>query len=107
MATAPAIEASTWLPTEMLVGGRLVAGHGQTFPVTNPSTGEVTVELAGATISQFRQALASARTAADEGSWAATAPGARVEVLRHFLKLLGERGDALKSLMVTETGACP
>ncbi len=105
MATAPAIEATTWLPTEMLLGGRLVAGQGQTFPVTNPSTGEVTVELAGATISQFRQALASARTAADEGSWAAMAPAARVEVLRNFLKLLGERGDALKALMVTETGA--
>jgi aldehyde dehydrogenase (NAD+) len=92
------------LPTGLLIGGRAVPGAGATFPVYNPSSGDVTTQLPAASIDQFRQAIASARATADQGQWAAMEPSDRVAALRRFLQHLTERADDLKSLIVTETG---
>jgi aldehyde dehydrogenase (NAD+) len=104
MATARESDAQAWLPTNMLIGGRAVPGEGEQITVYNPSSGGVTTRLPGASIAQFRQAIASARATADEGQWAAMEPSERVAVLRRFLRLLSDRADNLKSLIVTETG---
>ena len=71
----------------------------------NPSSGELTTRLPGASLDQFREAIAAARAKFDDGEWAATEPGDRVALLRRFLKLLNDRAEDLKSLIVIETGA--
>jgi aldehyde dehydrogenase (NAD+) len=91
--------------TDMFVGGKLVPGEGSPVTVYNPSSGEVASTFPGASLSQFKAAIASARAAADKGEWAAMKPANRVAILRRFLGCLGERVDALKSLIVLETGA--
>jgi aldehyde dehydrogenase (NAD+) len=104
MATNPQPGSHAWLPTALLVGGRSTAGKGDTITVYNPSSGQVTARFPGASIEQFRQAIASARATANEGLWAARDPIERVALLRRFLSLLSHRAEDLKSLIVTETG---
>ncbi|MFC4595830.1 aldehyde dehydrogenase family protein [Sphingobium tyrosinilyticum] len=108
MATAPQTEGRTvaHYATDMLIGGRAVAGRGDPVTVINPSTGLETIRFAGASIDQFKQAIEEARTAADKGDWAALSPVERVTILRRFMTALSIRADAMKALLVTETG-CP
>ena len=91
--------------TDMLIGGELVTGAGAPVTVYNPSSGEVAATFPGASVDQFKAAIASARTAFDSGVWSELQPAERVAALRRFLALLVERTDALKSLIVLETGA--
>ena len=91
--------------TDMLIGGQLLRGEGGPITVHNPSSGEVAATFAGASIDQFKAAIASARAAADKGEWATLDPTERVDVIRRFLALLVEQTDRLKSLIVLETGA--
>lgn len=93
-----------WRPTTMLIGGRLVAGEGQTMVVRNPSSGEVTCAFAGASLDQTRAAIAAARAAADSGEWAATPLKVRVAKVRALLELFNARADDLRDLIITETG---
>ena len=92
------------MTTDMLIGGKRVTGDGAPVTVHNPSSGEVVTTLPGASREQFRQAITSARAAADSGEWAALKPGERAAVLRRYLALLGEQAAALKSIIVSETG---
>jgi aldehyde dehydrogenase (NAD+) len=104
MCTVDKPESRAWLPTDLLIQGRAVQGKGEPLTVYNPSTGGITTQFPGASIDQFRNAIAAARAAADEGQWSAMEPLDRVSVLRRFLELLNQRADELKLLMVTETG---
>jgi aldehyde dehydrogenase (NAD+) len=104
MTTAHRPEAPAWLPTELLIGGRTVPGLGAVITVYNPSSGGVTTRLPGASLDQFRDAIAFARATADQGHWAAMEPADRIALLRVFLQQLGQRSEELRSLMVTETG---
>jgi aldehyde dehydrogenase (NAD+) len=104
MATVHKPESRAWLPIDLLIGGRAVRGMGEALTVYNPSSGGITTRLPGASMDQFREAIAAARATADRGQWAAMDPFDRIAVLRRFLKLLNERTDDLKSLMVIETG---
>jgi aldehyde dehydrogenase (NAD+) len=88
----------------MLIGGKLCAGEGQPMIVRNPSSGEITVEFAGASIHQTKAAIAAARAAADKGEWAATPQKERVAKVRALLALFNARHDELRDLIVTETG---
>ncbi|MEY2927281.1 MAG: hypothetical protein RL367_1758 [Pseudomonadota bacterium] len=91
--------------TDNFLDGHYVRGQGEVFTVHNPSTGGDVATFAGASLDQFAQAIASARATADKGEWAAMKPAERVLLLRGFLALLGEQAEALKSLIVIETGA--
>ncbi len=93
------------MTTDMLIGGSLMGGDGAAITVMNPSSGEVAATFPGASLDQFKAAIASARAAADKGDWAATKPEDRVVILRRFLGLLGAKVETLKSLIVLETGA--
>jgi aldehyde dehydrogenase (NAD+) len=104
MAVSLRKDGAAWLPTSMLIDGRQVRGEGGVLTIYNPSSGQITTKFPGASINQFRLALASARSAANQGLWAARASSERVELLRRFLALLNDRTEALKSLIVTETG---
>jgi aldehyde dehydrogenase (NAD+) len=104
MATAPTRQAEPLFPRSMLIAGRRVAGDGEPLRVINPSSGKVTTTFPGASIDQFRQAIAGARSAFDRGEWATLRPIDRITILRRFHGLLIERAEGLCALIVTETG---
>ena len=104
MATAHALEAETAYPTDMLIGGHLVAGTGDTLEVISPSSGEVFTRFPGAAVDQFDQAIAGARGSFDKGEWAGLKPAERIAVLRRFHALLVERTEEMKALIVAEVG---
>ena len=93
-----------WLPTRMMIAGKLVAGEGAPVTVRNPSSGEVTIEFAGASLDQTKAAIAAARAAADKGEWAAKPQKERVAIVRDLLARFTARHDDLRDLIVTETG---
>jgi aldehyde dehydrogenase (NAD+) len=104
MLLAPDAPAASAWTTSMLIGGRPVPGRGEPVRVTNPSTGQLTTEFAGASLDQVRQAIAAARAAFDHGTWPDLPAGERVAILRRFQARLAERIDELKALIITETG---
>ena len=91
------------LPRRLLIGGRWrPASSGRTFPVEDPATGEVLVEVADGGAEDARAAL-DAAVAAQPG-WAATAPRERGEILRRAHQLLSERTSDLALVMTLEMG---
>jgi aldehyde dehydrogenase (NAD+) len=104
MSTAPTPRAESIFPRSMLIGGRRVSGDGELLRVINPSSGSVTTTFPGASVEQFRQAIATARHAFDRGEWATLRPIDRIEILRRFHSLLVEHAEELSGLIVTETG---
>ncbi|RUQ03969.1 NAD-dependent succinate-semialdehyde dehydrogenase [Curtobacterium sp. HSID17257] len=91
------------VPTGLFIGGAWrPASGGATFPVRDPSTGEVLAEVADATPEDGIAAL-DAAVAAQEG-WAATAPRTRSDVLRRAFDLVHEHEDDLAALMTLEMG---
>ena len=106
MATAAVAISETTYATDMLIGGRAMAGAGAAMSAINPSTGDVTVTFPGASLDQFGEAIAAARRSFDRGEWSGLKPSERLAVLRKFNALLTARADELTALIVTETG-CP
>jgi aldehyde dehydrogenase (NAD+) len=105
MSTASGLPHESLLTTDMLINGRGVPGEGATVTVYNPSSGDIAETFPGASPEQFRLAIASARETADKGGWAAMKQTERVAILRHFLGELAAQSEAMKSLIVLETGA--
>lgn len=93
------------MTTTMFINGAPESGKGTPVKVFNPSTGEVAASFSGASLDQFKAAIASARQAADQGDWAAMKQADRVAILRRFLAYLVEQSEAVNSLIVMETGA--
>jgi succinate-semialdehyde dehydrogenase/glutarate-semialdehyde dehydrogenase len=88
---------------QLLIGGRWRASSsGRTFPVEDPATAEVLVEVADADADDASAALDACVAA--QPSWAATAPRARSEILRRAYQLMTERTDELAMLMTLEMG---
>ncbi|WP_144752229.1 NAD-dependent succinate-semialdehyde dehydrogenase [Curtobacterium pusillum] len=91
------------VPTGLFIGGRWrSASGGATFPVRDPSTGEVLAEVADATPEDGIAAL-DAAVAAQE-SWAATPPRQRSDLLRAAFDLVREHAEDLAALMTLEMG---
>ncbi|MDE2302647.1 MAG: aldehyde dehydrogenase family protein [Sphingomonadales bacterium] len=89
-----------------LIDGRLVRGEGERFAVENPSDESLVAELAGLSLPQIAQAIASARRAFDEGPWRGLPRQQRAEATRRFVAALHSRADRLTELAVAEAG-CP
>ncbi len=91
------------VPTGLFIGGRWrAASSGATFPVRDPSTGEVLAEVADATPEDGIAALDAAVAAQD--SWAATPPRQRSDLLRAAFDLVREHAEDLAALMTLEMG---
>jgi len=90
------------IPHQLFIGGRWVDGGAGTFPVYDPSTGEVLAQIADATPDDGGRALDAAVAAQDE--WAATPPRTRSDILRRAFDLLTERADEFALLMTLEMG---
>jgi len=91
------------LPTDLWIGGEQVpATGGKTFPVRNPATGEVLIEVADARPEDGVRALDAAAQA--QSRWASTPARERSEILRRAWELVIERRDDFALLMTLEMG---
>ncbi len=87
----------------LLVGGEWRdAGAGGTFPVEDPSTGELLCQVADARPEDAMAALDAAVAA--QGAWAAHPPRERGEILRRAYEAISARADELALLMTLEMG---
>ena len=90
------------VPRGLFIRGEWVEGSRGTFPVHDPATGDVLVEIADASPEDGIRALDAAVEAQDD--WAATAPRTRSDILRRAFDLLMERADEFALLMTLEMG---
>jgi succinate-semialdehyde dehydrogenase / glutarate-semialdehyde dehydrogenase len=91
------------VPRQLFINGQWrSASSGRTFPVEDPSTGDVLMEVADANVDDAIAALGAAAEAA--AGWAASAPRDRAEILRRAFETLMDRIDDLALLMTLEMG---
>jgi succinate-semialdehyde dehydrogenase/glutarate-semialdehyde dehydrogenase len=91
------------VPTGLWIDGTSrPATGGATFPVHDPSTGEVLTEVADASPEDATGALDAAVSA--QKQWARTPPRERGEILRRAFELMSARADDLALLMTLEMG---
>jgi succinate-semialdehyde dehydrogenase/glutarate-semialdehyde dehydrogenase len=91
------------VPGQLFIGGQWRdASEGRTLGVEDPSTGATIKQVADATPDDGAAALDAAVEA--QGSWAATPPRDRGEILRRAFELIMERIDDLALLMTLEMG---
>ncbi|RRQ27531.1 aldehyde dehydrogenase family protein, partial [Rhodococcus sp. Eu-32] len=86
-----------WLDNKEFAGT-----SGNTAPVTNPATGEVTGQLALANLDDARTVIDAA--AAAFPAWRDTSLAKRVQVLFKFRELLNERKGELAEIITAEHG---
>lgn len=89
---------TTWL--DNLTG----ATTGDSFPVLDPGTGEVVVELASATGEDVDRVIDSARRAFDDGRWSERDADHREEVLLRLASLVERDFDHLVTIEALDTG---
>ncbi|CAM4275091.1 CoA-acylating methylmalonate-semialdehyde dehydrogenase [Kerstersia similis] len=85
-----------------LIDGVRVQGGGRQADVYNPSTGEVTGQVALADAATLQQAIASASAAFP--AWRNTPPARRAQVLFRFKQLLEQHQDEISLLISQEHG---
>ncbi|WP_425005631.1 CoA-acylating methylmalonate-semialdehyde dehydrogenase [Mycolicibacterium sp. S3B2] len=88
---------SHWVDNEVFTGS-----SGATAPVTNPATGEVTGQVALATVEDARGVIDAAAAAFPD--WRDTSLAKRTAVLFRFRELLNERKDELAAIITAEHG---
>jgi malonate-semialdehyde dehydrogenase (acetylating)/methylmalonate-semialdehyde dehydrogenase len=85
------------------IGGRLVeSASGRSQDVFNPASGEVSGQVALASVEEVNAAVASARAVAP--AWAATAPLKRARILSKFKELIEKHHDDLAAAITREHG---
>ena len=92
----------------LLVSKAYVAGEwidaddGATFPVLNPSRGDVITEVADLGVAEARRAIDSAEAAWKE--WASLTGKERANILRKWYDLMMENADDLAAILTAEMG---
>lgn len=99
-----AVETSSKAAHRLFIGGQQVAGEGAPITVLNPGNEDVVATFNGASPGQIDAAIAAARRAYDAGDWALAPREERARVLRRFLDELAARRDAIKEVLIAETG---
>ena len=88
----------------LAIDGELVhASGGGSFPVVDPSSGEQVGVAADGTAADMERAIAAARRAFDEGSWA-TDPALRARCLRQLQQAMRDEAETLRRDLVAEIG---
>lgn len=91
------------LPTGLFIGGAWrPASDGGSFDVIDPSTEQVLLTIADATVADGAAALDAAVEA--QRGWAKTAPRVRAEILRSAFELVTQRTEDFALLMTLEMG---
>ena len=91
-----------YVPTDLLIGGSWVTGDNGSFPVHNPSCGQILAHVADASVEQGIEALDAACDA--RTSWAATSVRERADILNHAYTLMTQRTEVIARLMTLEMG---
>jgi aminobutyraldehyde dehydrogenase len=87
---------------KLLIGGRFVAGEGETEILVNPRTGAAMEGIASASTSQVDEAVAAAGAAFER--WSATTPGERSALLLKLADAVERDASALAALEARNTG---
>src|SRR5215469_16814113 len=91
------------VPSGLFVGGTWGSGkNGATFPVLDPATEELLMEVADASVEDALDAVGAAHAALP--GWAATPPRQRAEILRKAFELMTQRAESIARLMSAENG---
>ena len=90
-------------PTDVLIGGRWIAGPDR-LVVTSPIDGNVVAEVAAGDASTIDQAVHAARQAFEDGRWSGLAPAERKELLVRWSELCFQRREDLALLHALEMG---
>ncbi|MEM9565541.1 MAG: aldehyde dehydrogenase family protein, partial [Actinomycetota bacterium] len=99
-----ALAAALHLPTEAVIGGRLVpARSGETFPTINPATGLELAAVARCGAADVDAAVAAARAALD-GPWGRLSPGDRKRLILRFATLIEANATELATIETLEGG---
>ena len=91
-----------YVPTDLLLGGSWVTGDNGSFPVHNPSCGQILAHVADASVEQGIEALDAACEA--RTSWAATSARERADILNRAYTLMMQRTEVIARLMTLEMG---
>ena len=91
-----------YVPTDLLLGGSWVTGDNGSFPVHNPSYGQILAHVADASVEQGIEALDAACDA--RTSWAATSARERADILNRAYTLMMQRTEVIARLMTLEMG---
>lgn len=78
------------------------AKSGATFEVTNPSRGDVLIDVADISVEETRDAIAAAQAAFP--AWAAKTAKERAVILRKWFDLMVENADDLGAILTAEMG---
>ena len=87
----------------LLIGGQLLEAQ-HTFVSLNPATGDVLGYASDASVADAEAAVAAARQAFDEGTWA-TDTALRIRCLEQLHQALLDHRDELAALTIAEVGA--
>ena len=91
-----------YVPTDLLLGGSWVTGDNGSFPVHNPSCGQLLAHVADASVEQGIEALDAACEA--RACWAATSARERADILNRAYTLMTQRTEVIARLMTLEMG---
>ena len=91
-----------YVPTDLLIGGSWVTSDNGSFPVHNPSCGQILAHVADASVEQGIEALDAACDA--RTSWAATSVRERADILNRAYTLMTQRTEVIARLMTLEMG---
>lgn len=93
------------LPYPLLIGGRLVpARDGAVFPAVSPRDDRPVAAIAQAGAADVADAVAAARSAADDGPWPRMTAKARGDALLRIARLIEEHADELAFLETIDAG---
>ena len=110
MSTAAAVTNDRALPhitgdRKMLVGGDWVdSASGETFPVYDPTSGEVIAQAQAGGAEDVDRAVAAARKAFDEGPWTGLTPYERARRIERLADLIEENAQAFAEIDSLDTG---
>jgi len=92
-------------PSRLLIDGKLVeAASGKTFPVYNPATGAILMQVAEADSADVDRAVKAARKAFDEGPWSKISPSERGKMLWKLAELLEKHSDEFAEIESIDNG---
>jgi phenylacetaldehyde dehydrogenase len=89
---------------KLLIGGEWVAGSGGSIPTLDPATGKTLAHIARAGAAEVDLAVASARTAFEEGPWGKMTPMERAKILWSIADVLEAHIDELSELETLDQG---
>src|ERR1700732_4234327 len=92
-------------PSRLLIDGKLVeAASGKTFPVYNPATGAMLMQVAEADSADVDRAVKAARKAFDDGPWSRVSPSERGKLLWKLADLLEKNSEEFAEIESIDNG---